>query len=728
MAVTQREYRLAVALVAGPIPVTPATLQNLLVPALTMPTAQDLHQVLQLLFCCGLPPTGTSLEGLLIAATKNNDVAMAELLVRYGVTTSTNEADCLRIAVASSNWTLAEVILETTISPAQASVALSVVPLGAAKPERLRIISALVRKGANGEPLQNWLVRAVEDGDSALMNLLLNAGVPVSGSTGAIQAAVARKDMQSLRTLLGSQATTPESLATVLPIIRSGYTAPERLEVTRLLLAHGARGLEVDQALTDAVADTSTSRDVALITELVRHGANVNHDNGKAVSLTVMQADVPILRLLCDARPSLAVTSAALPSVLEANGGRQPATLPMLELLLVQGVEEGPAISAIHLAVKGGPGNLDIIQRLIAADARLHVPAFEQAITIESIQKKAPLLEYLLTKSLPQQSLDRALAAEVRHVANDYDTSVVRLLLQHGASVNYNDGEALGVGVASGNNSLVRQLLSGKHVPSHICVTKAFRRLFHESDVHYQPGDTHDRVQIAGELLSRGVDQPAIDSTLRSILNPANPEKNIWPILDLLLQHRANVNVADGTCFVFAAQRNDHALFEKLLGYQPEFGTMVPTLITSNLDEQILLRCLESCFDHGCTSDHLDINPLQTKPTLFLAIERYPRSESLAKSLLSHGCNPDFTIADIVDAATGEEMLPALVWALAQPQKMISSSVILALLNAGASPSRASSVSESAPIALAARESRPDIVQALLEHGADASSRDKWNR
>jgi hypothetical protein len=728
MALTQREYRLAVALVAGPIPLTPATLQSLLATALAMPTAQELHQVLQLLFCCGLPATGASLEGLLIAAAKNNDTSMAELLVRYGVSPGANEAECLRVAITHSNWTLVDAILETAISPAQASIALSVVPLEATKPERLHIISALVRKGASGKPLQHWLVRAVEDGDSSLMDLLLNAGAPVSGSTGAIQAAVARKDTRSLRTLLSSQATTPQSLATVLPSIRSGYTAAERLEVTRLLLAHGARGPEVDQALVDAIADTSTSRDVALIAELVRHGVNVNHADGKAISLAVTQADVPILHLLCDARPSLSVTSAALPSIFEANGGRRPTTLSMLELLLAHGVEEEPAISTLKLAVKGGPENLDIIQRLIAANARLLGPAFDQATTLDSIQKKTPLLGYLLTKGMPQQSLDQALVAEVRHTAQYHDSTVVRILLEHGASVNYNDGEALGTGVAIANISLVRQLLNGKHVPSASGVTKAFRRLFHDSDNHYQPETAHSRVQIAEELLNRGVEQPAIDSTLRSVLDPANTDKNIGPILDLLFQHHADINVADGMCFVFAAQRNDHALFGKLLGQRPDFGTMVPALITSNLDEHILVRSLEACFEHGCTSDDLDINQHRRKPALFLSLERYPRSESLVKLLFSHGCNPDFTVAGKIDAAAGEELLPALVWAIAQPQKVISSSIILALLDAGASPSRPSPVSESAPIALAARESRPDLVQALLNHGADPSSRDKWNR
>ncbi|KAF2675954.1 ankyrin [Lentithecium fluviatile CBS 122367] len=728
MAISHREYRLAVALVAGPIPLSPPSFQGLLGPALTMPTPQELYQFLQLLFCCGLPPASSALDGLLVAAAKNNDTSMAELLVRYGVSASSNGAECLKIAIAHSNWALADTVLDTSISPSHASAALAIVPSGTSRPERLHVISALVRKGANGDPVQRWLVRAVEDGDSALMNLLLNAGVPVSGSTSAIQAAVARKDTQSLRTLLKSQSTTPQSLASVFPLIGSGYAASERLEVARLLLAYGARGSGVDEALVDAVADTSTSRDVALITELVHHGADVNYRNGKAVGLAVTQADASILHLLCDAKPSLAVTSAALPSVFDTNGGRHSSTLPMMELLLAHGVEEGPAISALRIAVRGGSENLDIIQRLIAADARLLGPAFQHTIAVDSIQKKAPILKYLLTKGVPQQSLDQALAVETRLAVTNDDTTILQILLQHGGSVNYNSGEAFALGVASGNSSLLRQLLGGKDVPSRHTITKSFRHLFQELSAQSPLRGARNVAEVARELLSRGVDQPAIDSALRAVLDPVNSEDNIEPILDLLLHHHADVNVADGTCFAFAAQRNSLALFDKLLAHRPRFDTMVLTLIGSNLQEEVLLRCLKSCFEYGCTSDDLDVRLLQRKPSLVLAVERYPRSESVTKLLLQHGCNPDITVAGQVDAAGGEEMLPALVWALAQPQKTISSSVILALLEAGASPSRPSPISEVAPVALAAREGRSDVVEALLERGADPSTRDKWNR
>jgi ankyrin repeat protein len=208
------------------------------------------------------------------------------------------------------------------------------------------------------------------------------------------------------------------------------------------------------------------------------------------------------------------------------------------------------------------------------------------------------------------------------------------------------------------------------------------------------------------------------------VLEPENGLDAIEPIVNRLLNHHADVNAANGVCFVSAAKRNP-ALFATLLKFQPRFTALLPSLIGSGLEEEVLLGLIEACFSHGCTADDLD---LSHPASLLLVIQKYPRSEAVVKKLLAHGCNPEASLSGIVDSAVGEEAIPALLWALAQPQKRVSSSVVIALLQAGASPTRVAPVSEMAPLALAAREGRSDIVEALLKHGADASIRDKSDR
>ncbi|KAF1851904.1 ankyrin [Cucurbitaria berberidis CBS 394.84] len=722
----KRDFKLAAALVSGPIPLTGLSLQRLLDTTMRLPTCEATLQFLQLLFCCGLPPNSIGLPDLLINRIKKDDTAGAMMMISYGVPTTTNEAECLKVALINSNWTVVAAILQTAISPQLASVALTVLPSAARQPDRMRVIKALIQKGATGPALDRWLTQAAKEGDTAMIEILLSAGASVhSDHNSPLRFAIMRKDTKSLRLLLKARPS-PEALANVFPPLRD-YSPSERRETSVLLLEAGARGPEVDQALVDAVADTSAARDGSLIIELVRRGANVNYDNGKVFTLAAAQADLSLLRLLCNSKPTSSSTSSALPLAFDTQGNRRTNTLEVIDLLLSHGMDEGPALPALQIAISGGPDNIDIVKRLIVANTRLLSPALKYAITLEDSKKKAPILEALLTMGVTQETLDQALAVETRNAVFNKDVTSTKLLLGQGASVSHNDGEALSVAVASGSSSLTEILLSGNHQPSRSSVTKAFRTLFADENIQGTSRSEKSLKTIARELLDRGVDQLVIDSALRSVLCNNIDSVDIETLVDLLLKHGANVNAADGACFIFAAQKQNHAIFEQLMLHNPKFNIVVAALLSSNLEDQIVVDSIESCFKHGCASDELEAGRYKT-PVLILAMQEYPRNEPLVKLLLNHGCNPDISTQSIIDPSVGEETVSALLWALNQAQKKISDPVIAALLEAGASVTRAAPISEIAPVALAAREGRHELIQALLERGSDASARDKWNR
>jgi ankyrin repeat protein len=728
-AIGKQDYKLALALVAGPIPLSHATLQRLLDTTMRLPTCEAQLAFLQVLLCCGLHPNSIGLPDLLVCRTRKNDTAGVLMMLSYGVSTATNEAECLRLAISNSNWRLADAILQTPISPQQASAALSMLPPDAPQPERLRIIQSLLQKGATGSPLEYWLMRAVEDTDTSLMDLLISAGAPVaSNEKSPLFVAVTRKDMRSLQILLNTQPS-PELIARAFPLLRTGHSASERYTTSRLLLKHGGRGPEVDQALVDAVADTSPTRDPALLTELVRGGASVNYDNGRVLQLAASQVDLSMLRLLCNAKPTSSSASAALAMAFDSNGNRHSRTPEIIRLLLAHGVDEKIAPQALQVAISGGPENIDIIKELIAANIKLLSPAFEYTIAIEDPARKAPILDVLLKMGVGQETLDMALAAESRNVVTNKDATSAKMLVETGASVSHNDGEALSVAAAARNTKLTELLLSGKHRPSRSNTTKAFRALFTEE---HSGHESHNEsvFQIARILLPIGVDQPVIDSALRVALSREEDDHYVDAQVDALLRHNANVNVADGACFILAAQKHDNTVFEKLMLHRPNFSVIVPALIKSKLQEDTVVKSIKSCFAHGCTSDELDASSAggSKLPILIMAMHAYPRCVALVSALLSQGCNPNVFVRDVIDGSVGEEVVSALLWALNQTQKRISDSVITALLEAGASAAKASSISDIAPIALAAREGRRDIVHALLQCGADASLRDKSSR
>jgi ankyrin repeat protein len=730
MAISQREYRLAVALVAGPVRLTPASLRGPLEQAMGVPTAQETFQYIQLLLCCGLPSNSPGLPGLLASACKRNDTQLAWLLLDYGVDTSWNEAECLRCTLSNSEWSLAEAIIQTPLSSAHASFGLAVLPSEAPKLERLRVIGGLLQRGAQGPPLTRWVTKAVEESDTELLDLLLHNGASVeSNNGGPLRLAILRKDRQSLHMLL-SKESSPQALSQTFPLLSKGYSPPERLETMRLLLQHGARGVEVDQALVQAVAEPAASRDVTLITELVRNGANVDHGDGEAIHLAVAQADVGLLQLLCTSKPSLKTTSAALPSAFNESGDRHQKTFKIIKLLLSNGTEQEPALRTLQLAMKGGLQNIDIIDCFLQADEQLLAPTFRFAIELDSSDSKTPIIAHLLQRGIPKETLGEALAKLVPLARNHTDENLLKLLLEHGASVNYREGEPLIASVASGLVRVTELLLGGSESLPHETLTKAFRTLFKDTSGFLQPAHSKDKFEMASKLLQKGVDQSAIDTALQVVLGDSYQEQNSCAIVDLLLRHRADVNIADGACFVLAARREDSNLLARLLAHGPDFSTIVPALLSSGLKEGIIVKALEQCFENG-----LDVHDLDKDhhghaklPALILAIQEYPRGALLVQSLLDHGCNPDITAPTTVDPAAEVEVVPALMCALAQPQKRVSSSVIQALLGAGASPTRPAPVSEVTPIALAAREGRLDITEALLNRGADPSVRDKWNR
>lgn len=201
-------------------------------------------------------------------------------------------------------------------------------------------------------------------------------------------------------------------------------------------------------------------------------------------------------------------------------------------------------------------------------------------------------------------------------------------------------------------------------------------------------------------------------------------------LLDLLLQHKANVNSADGVCFLLAAQNHDQSIFEKLLICHPTFNLVISALLNSRLSDQVAVNLMNLCFKHGCTSEGKDLVPIGDRKisVLILAMRNYPRNATLLRLLLDQGWNPNITLPDVIDIASGEENVSALLWALLQPHGRISDSVVRELLAAGAAATCASPTSGMTPLAVAAREGRSDIVQALLERGADPSVRDSSNR
>lgn len=677
-ALSIRNYRLAVAVASSPIPISSRSLQGTFDIVLRNPEQTVLEDFIELLLACGVPATHEGLPQLLVCAVESNRREFVRKLVTNGVPADFNGAESLKRGISDCNWPIVDILLSSTISPINASSAVSLIPARASRQDRVWAVDKLAHRGASGSSLGELLIVAVEEDDPELLSLLVCIGAPMNNKEcRALRSIVATRDLRKLRLLLGGQPP-KKLLGQLFPLLRDGYTRLERRDATMLLLEAGAHGPEVDEALIDAVADTTSSRDLDLI-GLLRPKANVDYREGMCLVLAVQQKDLPVVQSLCEAKPASLSASKALPHALGPNGVKYPATVQIIELLLAFGPSKDSVARTLHVAVGGGSPNIDIILRLVGGDPAMGGLAFRAALALTRVEDKFKILSALLPGFLPSEETGRALVAETQTAVSSNVLTLVHLLLSNGAPVDFNEGEALRIAAVSTSVELTQILLNTGSKPLSSSVTKAFRALMHDD----RSPKNGDAIKVAELLLRHGVDQPAIDSGLRATLDELTWGGNSKQMVGLLLRYHANVNTADGTCFTFAAKTQALDLLRTLLRHDPDYRVIVPSLLASKLDESSLVTALQACFDSGCPPEVLDVFGKGRDPPLIVLIREYPRSATLVTILLKHGCTPDICTKHILDQNVGEEPVTALLWALDQPQKKVSTSVIQILLQAG---------------------------------------------
>lgn len=99
-------------------------------------------------------------------------------------------------------------------------------------------------------------------------------------------------------------------------------------------------------------------------------------------------------------------------------------------------------------------------------------------------------------------------------------------------------------------------------------------------------------LSVAQMLLLHGIEQPAVDAALRATLGSKVGLLRADALIDILLQHHANVNSADGVCFLLVAQKHDHALFKKFLSYQPNFSLVILAQLSFHVSDQIVVSLI----------------------------------------------------------------------------------------------------------------------------------------
>lgn len=307
---------------------------------------------------------------------------------------------------------------------------------------------------------------------------------------------------------------------------------------------------------------------------------------------------------------------------------------------------------------------------------------------------------------------------------------LVKLLLRHGASPMANECKTLIDASRNVASSCLGLLLDRKIEAKDI--NRAFDGAF-TSDT-FQDWFTDRGLLTAQMLLDKGASGDAISTALVCVMQNGDDNGQLANnFVDLLASHSPDVNFNNGEPLQVAASKANAAWTNRLLKCRPTSETLslgFQRIFDTQLPQDEVLDLFRAFADYR--EDGVGIDVMATlqgsDPVLVRAIKQYPRSPLIVETLLDAGYYHDQPVNCILHEGYATEEVTLMSWAIAQPQKRVSSAVIEQLINRGAKVNVVSSGSVTTPLMLAIQQRRPDVVNMLLIEGAEVDAVDHQGR
>lgn len=153
-----------------------------------------------------------------------------------------------------------------------------------------------------------------------------------------------------------------------------------------------------------------------------------------------------------------------------------------------------------------------------------------------------------------------------------YDMAI--LLSRYGASIEYKDAKALKTAIASGDLNLVSSLLvdSARLSPAlaSSCVPLVAKQTWKQAATSQatgrrQPASGKTRAMVLGLLLRKGANGVALDAALRDVLSEEDASQRDSALINMLLEHDADINYDQGSGLAGVIKQMDVKLLESLL-------------------------------------------------------------------------------------------------------------------------------------------------------------------
>ncbi|KAK2053446.1 hypothetical protein LY76DRAFT_524556 [Colletotrichum caudatum] len=650
---------------------SPASLASALPHALRIADPMDRLEFSQKLLDAGAPSAEANRALGFAINTYTNDIPLLRTLATKA---NTSDGEALVSAVKKERPDIVELVLQQKHPLPVLNDAFAEAALLSNREARAAICGVLLHHGASGSVLSDALLAAAADGDLVLGNLLVSNGAQIDED--AIVEACRSGAADVLNMLLGGTTTPKRST------IERGFQAATevgnlrtRAAILEPLLAFGVDGEALDAQLASAVRFGEEGDDLVKI--LLEAGADPNHNKGEAVWAATRSAYLSSLQMMLGL----------------ADGGGAP-----------------------PLASKPSP-TAATLNRALRAAWKL------------GRETRSSAIDMLFRAGLP---VSDDLHVVLNNAVNEeeVDLKIIRQLLRYGASPIANDCQTL---VDATRRALVKPLalmLESKILSAdlNLAIREGFTK--ENTDAWF----TEAGFRILHSFLQKGAHGDGLSSVLTHVvdlpLTESDPDGLALAngFVDVLLDHKVDVNYADGKLLQSAAAACNAFLVRRLLDKKPNTESLSRSfyrIFDNPAPEDDALELITMFTEYADGENRLDVmyTPPGSMPLLFLALAQHPRSIRIAKALLDAGYYYDqmmpYRVAEDAEGEGEEEPVTLMMWALLQPQKKVSSGIIQMLIETGAKVNFESRVSQTTPLMLAIRNRRPDVVKMLLLEGAE---------
>ncbi len=463
-----------------------------------------------------------------------------------------------------------------------------------------------------------------------------------------------------LRLLVETETATPESLSCGLHALFDLETTPAKAEKVDILLRRPSKKEDLNTFLvveTEAVLKMKPDEGgISILKLLLANGADVDANGGKPLCRAVEAANARVADLFFAASPNPKSLAAALPYAIALDDPMD--RLTFTKRVLDAGAPGGEVNRVLIVVVQALPDDLTLIRSLIAkADARdglallMAVKGGRVNIVESMFHEKYPaaVLNEVLVEAM--KGSDRkgrlamctlllnagasgvAVSDALVAAASDRDLALAALLLQHGASIEHKEGEAIDEACRTAQVDVLRTLLESPAAAGAATLERAFKTAG-------EIGSFSKRRDILRLLLERGVHGKAVDTQL---VSEARHGDDGIELIRLLLEFGASPDFNSGEAVWISTRTKATNILRLMLGLagltgkqqKPSQATMKRAMKASaRLSNRSKYGVIELLFKAGLETSELD------HITLVKAVKEKEPDIELVRLLLQHGASP----------------------------------------------------------------------------------------